>query len=368
MGRATTQDAPGAPPPAGGAPDVAGSSRVVDRAIWWYALGYFAAYAPYALLTKALSGGRLPGAPSGASGLAILPISTAVSALAMMAFLGASGLWRRAPRRRLGPLSIPVPRALTLLSGACTAAIVLTTTLAYTFEGTSIVLMMLLMRGGVLAIAPIVDFATRRRVRWYSWTALALSAAALAVAIAPDEHGARIGALAALDAAVYLAAYFVRLRLMSGLAKGDRDANLRFFAEEQLVATPLALAALVLVALIDRGPLGAELARGFVELPRTPALGWVALIGAFSQGTGVFGALVLLDARENTFSVPVNRASSILAGVLATLALGWMLGGPPLEIGELAGAALVGLAIAILALGPRASARARGATEVARTG
>lgn len=328
-----------------------------EHAIWLYALGYFLAYVPYGFLTKALSGGQgLPGAPEPIAGLALLPVSTAVSALGMLAFLGASGLWRLAPRARVAGLAIPVPRPLTLLSGACTAAIVLTTTLAYTFEGTSIVAMMLMMRGGVLVIAPLVDLVSRRKVRWYSWVGLVLSAAALADALSA-ALGSSVAPLALLDVAVYLGAYFVRLRLMSRLAKGEANANHRFFVEEQLVATPLALGGVAMLAFAGSGEGSAMLARGFVELPFTPALGWVVLIGLFSQGTGIFGALVLLDARENTFSVPVNRASSILAGVLATVALWLLLGDDPPDLGELAGAALVVLAIVVLAAGPQIDAR-----------
>ena len=50
------------------------------------------------------------------------------------------------------------------------------------------------------------------------------------------------------------------------------------------------------------------------------------MIGVLSQGTGIFGGLILLDRRENTFCVPVNRASSILAGVLASLSLAFFFG------------------------------------------
>ena len=39
------------------------------------------------------------------------------------------------------------------------------------------------------------------------------------------------------------------------------------------------------------------------------------------DGRTPIGPLVLLDARENTFSVPVNRGSSVLAGVVATTLL-----------------------------------------------
>ncbi|UJR82681.1 hypothetical protein [Sandaracinus amylolyticus] len=114
---------------------------------------------------------------------------------------------------------------------------------------------------------------------------------------------------------------------------------------------------IVVVALLDCGVVGATLAHGLLDLPRTSAIGWIVVIGLCSQATGIFGALVLLDARENTFSVPVNRASSILAGVLATALLAWLLGGATPDRGELIGAALVVLAIVVLALGPRLDRR-----------
>ena len=44
-------------------------------------------------------------------------------------------------------------------------------------------------------------------------------------------------------------------------------------------------------------------------------------IGFCSQFNGVFGGLILLDKSENAFAVPVNRCSSILAGVTATVLL-----------------------------------------------
>lgn len=46
-------------------------------------------------------------------------------------------------------------------------------------------------------------------------------------------------------------------------------------------------------------------------------LGGVIAIGVLSQGTGVFGALVLVDGRESAFCAPVNRASSVLAGLVS---------------------------------------------------
>ncbi len=68
-------------------------------------------------------------------------------------------------------------------------------------------------------IAPIVDTLSGRRIRWFSWLALGLSLASLA-----DAFATRTGAVpiaCAVDLGLYLASYFVRLRLMEHLGKSD---------------------------------------------------------------------------------------------------------------------------------------------------
>ena len=78
----------------------------------------------------------------------------------------------------------------------------------------------------------------------------------------------------------------------------------------------------------------------------------IALLGLLSQGTGVFGALVLLSPQENTYCVPVNRASSVLAGVFATLALAWLSGQRAPALSEWVGALLILMAIVVLSVPP----------------
>ena len=78
--------------------------------VWLYALGYFAAYAPYAAITKALSSGTVAGVPR-VSGLELVPIATLVSAIGMIAFLTLSGLLRTTPLRRIHGIPVPPPRA-----------------------------------------------------------------------------------------------------------------------------------------------------------------------------------------------------------------------------------------------------------------
>lgn len=318
--------------------------------IWAFAFGYFAAYVPYSALTKALSRGLLDGVPVG--GLSLLPLSVAASVVGMFLFLTAMRWWRFATHSEVLGVRVPHPSRWTFLSGLCTAGIVATTTLAYTFEGVSIVFAMLLMRGGVLIIAPIVDTLTGRKSRWFSWAGLALSLSALVVAFAEDG-GFAISLLATIDIAIYLASYFVRLRFMSRLAKSDDDdVTKRFFVEEQMVATPVVLALLVVLTLVGPPDVREPLRYGFGGLLSSSQAPLVALVGVLSQFTGIFGGLILLDRRENTYCVPVNRSSSILAGVVASFSLTLLFDKPPPSAYQLTGAGLIIGAILFLTIPP----------------
>lgn len=336
----------GAPVSAADPPQLGGK-----HAIWLFAFGYFACYVPYSALTKALSKGVFPGLANPIHGPTLLPIATLTSLTVMLIFLTVMGWWKHANQRTIAGRSLPFPTRWTALSGLCTSAILTTTTLAYTFDGVSIVFVMLLMRGGVLILAPMVDALTGRRTRWFSWIGLGLSFMSLLVAFA-EEGGYLITAACALDIGLYLTAYFIRLRFMSRLAKSDdRQATLRYFVEEQLVATPATMVMLVAAAAVGQGPFMGQVRAGFVHLPSAVILPTI-LVGALSQGTGIFGTLVFLDKSENTFSVPVNRSSSILAGVCASTLLAVLVGLPMPSSHELAGAGLVLLAIVVLTLGP----------------
>jgi hypothetical protein len=319
--------------------------------IWWWAFGYFAAYVPYAALTKAVSSGMIASGGTPPSGIELLPSSVMATVVTAFVFLFATGWWRVAPRWR----GIPVPTRYTFFSGLCASGIIATTTLAYTFADTSIVLVQLLLRGGVLVIAPIVDLISKRKVKWYSWLGFSLSLAGLLVPFAV-HRSFLISAWCALDVGIYVLCYFVRLQLMSRRAKSSEPgANLRYFVEEQLVSSPALLLGLVIVALAGNH----EVVAGFTTFFDRPIWQTGLIIGVLSQGTGIFGGLILLDRRENTFCVPVNRASSILAGFVGSLALVAWLGGTMPEWPELLGAGLMVGAIVALTVPPALARRRR---------
>src|SRR5262245_28323492 len=152
-----------------------------DRRIWGLALGYFFFYIPYSAMTKVLSQGLLSGDGAPVPGFVLLPATTIATTVGLLAMITAASGWSHLGRRRLAGLSLPIPRLSTFGSGLATAAIIATTTLNYTFGGISILLALLLMRSGVLILAPIVDFAFGRRVGPYSWAALGLSLTAILV-------------------------------------------------------------------------------------------------------------------------------------------------------------------------------------------
>ena len=329
---------------------MSGSKAWKEWSIWFFAFGYFATYAPYSALDKALAEGLMTAAKTHIPGFELLPATVLATLAGMLVFLGVTGWWKYSETRQILGLGIHLPTRWTFLSGLCTAAIIMTTTLAYTFQGVSIVFMMLLMRGGVLVIAPTVDAFSGRRVRWFSWLALALALSALFVAFA-ERMSFQLTLIAGLDITAYLLGYFIRLRFMSHLAKSDSaEATKRYFAEEQMVATPALMLVLVLLALWGGSPAALQVRAGFTSFfDRGVTLAAFA-VGLLSLGTGIFGGLILLDRRENTFCVPVNRASSVLAGVVATLALHLAFGSRLPSAFEWTGASLIIGAILVLSL------------------
>jgi protein-tyrosine-phosphatase len=235
-----------------------------------------------------------------------------------------------------------------VLSGIGTALIIGCTTLAYTFHGVSILLALLLMRGGVLVIAPLVDVAFRRRVRWFSWTALALSLTAVFIALRDvGSYHLSLTPLAVLGC--YLSGYLLRLPCMTHAAKvKDAGHTRRYFVEEAVVALIALTAIPVVLALIGRGAFMLELRRGWSGMLTSPALIPALAIGALYAVLYVFGTLIYLDCRENTFCIPLNRASSLLAGIVAAVVLRSLAGFLPIPASQLAAAVIIGLALVLL--------------------
>ncbi len=314
---------------------------------------YLLSYVPYATLTRWLA--SIPYAPLGRplTGLEVLPATTILSGVFTYAFVWASGWWRDAHVSRVAGLTLPRPTRWTLLSGIGTALLLFTVPLSFTFRGVSIPFMQLLMRGDVLIVAPLVDLTLGRRVRWYSWAALALVAVGLSLTIRA-RGGLYLPPLAIVTVVLYTLGYLIRLLVMTKVAKsGDARSNKGYFVEEKLVAIPLAVAALAGLSASGLGSQGDELAFGFVGVWASGQLVYLTELSVLLFVISIFSILILLDRRENTFCVPFERSASILAGIAATYVLAGMhLSAAPTSA-ELAGAALLILAIVLLTLAPK---------------
>jgi len=307
--------------------------------IWAFALGYFAFYTPYAALTKALSSGLLP-ALQAPPRLAVLSVSLLATTALVAALFTARGWWRYAARRELCGLEVPAPGLHTALAGLGTALIVTTTTIAYTFVGVSIMLALVLMRGGVLLLAPVIDLGFNRYIRWESWAALALALLAVVVALREVAQAVPSATGMLWNLLAYLLGYCLRLPTMTRIAKQpSRKATLRYLAEEQVVSLPL-LAALAVVLWLGASNDPLQL--------QWPALAASFLIGGLYAALFLCGSFIYLDHRENTFCVPVNRSVSLLAGVAATALLVELAGHRPVQASEWLGASLVLIALCIL--------------------
>ena len=319
----------------------------------WIVVLYFLSYIPNILLTKLATSGVHPGFTRALTGLETLPASLLVNLVLTLLFIAVSGWHRDAHAVQWGRLRLPRPTRYTFLSGIGTALVLFTVPLSFTFTNVSIPFIQLLMRGDILLIAPLVDLLFGRRVRWWSWVALGLVAVAL-VLVVRQRGGFHLPPLAIATVVLYTLGYFLRLAVMTRVAKrGDEASVRRYFVEEKLVALPLSLVALAAVSAMGLRNQAGELSWGFVQVWADPVI-W-PLVGAGFTLTivSVFAAIILLDKRENSYCVPLERASSLLAGILAAFILHALWGLPQPTGTEVVGASLLLAAILLLTLATR---------------
>jgi len=319
-------------------------------------LAYFLSYLPNVILTRLVT--SQPNAELGRAitGLETLPASLAISLVTTYLFIWLAGWHRDAHTVSLGPLRVPCPTRYTLLSGLGTALVLFTVPLSFTIENVSIPFMQLLMRGDILIIAPLVDLAFGRRVRWWSWAALAMVAAALAVTIG-DRGGLNLPPIAIATIVLYTLGYFLRLAVMTKVSKnGDPASVRRYFVEEKIIALPLAIVALALLSLSGIDGHTSGLAWGFVKVWTQPEIVPIFFIGLTLTIISVFAIVILLNPSENSYCVPLERAASLVAGVGGAVLLAWIWGLRMPSEAELVGAAILVSSIVLLSVAPRASA------------
>jgi protein-tyrosine-phosphatase len=319
--------------------------RVVVLGMFALGLGYFLWYTPYSALGKGISGALLPGIDEPVGGLVLLPATVIGQLIAMPVFVIASGWWRYSRRRRVRGRDLLIPARITAESAFWMAIIVGTTTLNFTFQGASIVLMLVLMRIGTLIIAPTWDLLRGRKIPWYCQGALALCMVSAVIALT-DINNYKLTAGAIMSLVGYCVAYYLRFRLMSAHAKtGDIALDRRYFIEEHM-ATPIVLLIIVgIPALIDQGTWPHALHLGFTSFLSTPAVFPALMIGVCYEGLFIMTTLIFLDRRGFSFGMPVHVTSSLLAGVVASLSLHGLYGAVlPSAAQYIAASAVIGAA------------------------
>ena len=324
------------------------TQRRYNLGIWALGFGYYLFYTPYSGFTKALSAGLFPGMRGPLRGPVLLPVSVIATATCMLGFITVMGWWKYAGRREFFGISIPFPRLLTFLSGICMAIIIGTTTLAFSFGGLSIVLVLVMLRAGTLMIAPVVDRIAGRRVRWFSWTAMFISLLGLSLALSDVAHY-QLTLAAIIDIAVYLAAYFFKLQFMSRLAKSnEKSATRRYFVEEQMVASPLLLLALGVMAIVGAGDVMMDFRIGLTTFLTSQIAVYAALAGVFYAGLCICTTLIFLDRRENTFCVPMHCGSSMLSGFTASAVLAYFFNQNPTSPAQTISSVFIVIALGFL--------------------
>lgn len=319
---------------------------------------YFISYVPNILITKFVTSIAHPALGRPLTGLETLPASLSLNLVLTYLFIWVSGWHRDAHSLSIGSHRFPVPTRYTFVSGIGTALVLFTVPLSFTFTNVSIPFVQLLMRGDILVIAPLVDLLFGRRVRWWSWAALVMVAVALLLVI-HQRGGLQLPPLAIATVILYTVGYFIRLAVMTRVSKsGDPASVRRYFVEEKIIALPLSVAALAALSASGFGSQAGELEWGFIEVWSDPVI-WPLFGVAFTLTiVSIFAAIILLDARENSYCVPLERSASLLAGIVAAFILHWGWGFTAPTGTELVGAALLMLAIALLYAAPRWSARA----------
>lgn len=324
----------------------------------WVGL-YLLLYLPNVMVTRWVTTNPHPTLGRPLTGLETLPASLIISLVMTYIFIWWSGWYRDANTIDVAGRKIPFPTGLTFLSGIGTAMILFTVPLSFTIRDVSIPFMQLLMRGDILLIAPLLDMAFGRKVRWWSWVALVMVLGALALTLL-DRGGFNLPPIAILTIVLYTVGYFLRLAVMNRISKDGNPASVRrYFVEEKIIALPLSVVALAVISASGIGGQSDELSWGFVHVWTDPVMLELLAIGGTLTLISIVSIIILLDPRENAYCVPLERAASLVAGVGGSVLLALFWQGEMPSNAELVGAVILIAAIALLSLAPRYSSKVK---------
>ncbi len=304
---------------------------------------YYFFYVVTGVAVKYFRGPKVGGYP-GLGEIEYMAYSTAGgTAICMAVVLIARWRLKSSHSVRLGPLTVPAELLYIVPSGICTAVVIPTTTLLYTFP-IPVMVAMVIMRGAVIVVSRLVDAIQirqgilHRRVYWEEDAAVGFALAAVASNLLWGNQQTGFSILRSVPALVtlgsYVVAYFIRIYIMNYYKNtrppGTPLDNKGFFALEQIsAAVTLGLAA---VLAFHAPRLFDTSAPQLVELHRaiaSPPPSWLAAVlsGTAFGAVAFFSVFIFMfKGRTATFAGLVNRLTSLVAGTTASL-LSWLLFG-----------------------------------------
>lgn len=303
----------------------------------------------------------------GMEGLEFLVYSTA-GGMGISLLVVLIGRWYRfesTQKTKIGPFTLPVEFLYIIPSGICTAVVVPTTTLMYTFEGISVMVAMTLMRGSIIVISRFVDELQIRqgilKKKVYVEENIAVLIAILVVVLelfSPDKGKSPFRSLPVMVIFTsYILSYTLRIYIMNYYKntrpRGVKGSNKGFFAIEQITASAVVLIVSVVVVLlyhlnIVRGPRSSCIAQALVH-PNPRWWHWALLAGTAYGVVAFFSVFIFMfKGRTATFAGLVNRITSLVAGTVATLIFAWAFGGKYPHLMDWVGLGMIFVAVAFM--------------------
>lgn len=334
------------------------AKHLMQYDIFLYALGYLLCYIPLTLLSrlsglgffKSLMGEKI-------NGFTMLPLYTLGSLFFMAGFFILSGWYKKIPFVKTYGVIYPKIPFYIWLSGLCVMGQIISTLWVYAFSGIGLVFAILLMKGGTMLLAPLVDFLikkNKRKIYWPTWIAISLTLLAFGVSFL-DHSNPSLNLECRLIIFFYLTSYFFKLIIMSYWAKTkDHEVRKNYIIQEQTVIMMIMLLLIPLLGLLgtiyNHNHMLNEIYRGFTLLPQLGFILEPMIIGALGTATGLFASHVFLDRRENTFCLTALQSSSLIAGCIAAIFLALFFNQEFPTVNKYMAVALVILAISFLRL------------------
>lgn len=258
---------------------------------------------------------------------------------------------------------LPIELAWIIPAGICTAFVIPTTTLMYSY-GYSVMVAMVMMRSSLVIIGRIVDAIlikqghSDKKVLWPEEVAWILSACALSVVIfmagGKDFHFLESPA-AVITMLCYIVPYGFRVYIMSrSKLKIDHRAYIGY--ENYVSTTTVVLASVAVITAVKLGWWDLPQAVGYTagcEMMMTGSrLVWAAIAVGVFYGLVMFPSVFLYLHKKGsaTFNVTVNRLTSLVAGTVATLIYWIGFDGKPVKAIDWIALGIIVTAVLFLAL------------------